>query len=67
VQQWRSVSVVAPVCVAAGGCATIAMLLGAEAPAFLDAHAAAWLAVAHDGTRFGTTIAAGTAVTPERT
>lgn len=44
VTAWRSVSVLAPLTVAAGACATIAMLKGAEAPAFLAASGNAWLA-----------------------
>src|SRR5205814_4130475 len=36
VAHWRSVSVVAPLCVVAGSCATIAMLFEERAPAFLD-------------------------------
>jgi len=50
VTHWQSVSVVAPLCVVAGSCATIAMLRGAGAPAFLDAQGVAWLGVAADGT-----------------
>jgi thiamine biosynthesis lipoprotein len=44
VTAWRSVSVLAPLAVAAGACATIAMLKGAEAPAFLANGGNAWLA-----------------------
>jgi FAD:protein FMN transferase len=44
VTAWRSVSVLAPLAVAAGACATIAMLKGAEAPAFLANSGNAWLA-----------------------
>jgi len=47
---WQSVSVVAPLCVVAGSCATIAMLREADAPSFLDAQGVAWLGVAADGT-----------------
>ena len=36
VTHWQSVSVVAPLCVVAGSCATIAMLREAGAPAFLE-------------------------------
>jgi thiamine biosynthesis lipoprotein len=50
VTHWQSVSVAAPLCVVAGGCATIAMLRGAGAAAFLDAQGVAWLGVAADGT-----------------
>jgi thiamine biosynthesis lipoprotein len=45
VAHWRSVSVVAPLCVVAGSLATIAMLLEARGEAFLAAHNAAWLAI----------------------
>jgi thiamine biosynthesis lipoprotein len=44
VSAWRSVSVLAPLTVAAGACATIAMLKGAQAQDFLDASGNAWLA-----------------------
>jgi thiamine biosynthesis lipoprotein len=50
VTHWQSVSVSAPLCVVAGSCATIAMLRGADAPAFLDAQGVTWLGVAADGT-----------------
>jgi thiamine biosynthesis lipoprotein len=49
VQQWRSVSVIAPVCVAAGALCTIAMLMGEGAIAFLDAQRVPYLAVDADG------------------
>jgi thiamine biosynthesis lipoprotein len=49
VAHWRSVSVVAPLCVVAGSVATIAMLLEARAPAFLAAQGCPWLAVGPDG------------------
>jgi thiamine biosynthesis lipoprotein len=45
---WRSVSVLAPLAVAAGSATTIAMLLGERAPDFLRASGFAWLA--QDGT-----------------
>jgi thiamine biosynthesis lipoprotein len=45
VTHWQSISVVAPLCVVAGSCATIAMLLGEGAPAFLDAQGVRWLGV----------------------
>lgn len=45
VQHWQSVSVVAPLCIAAGALATIAMLMAEAAPAFLEAQGVAWLAV----------------------
>jgi hypothetical protein len=34
----------------AGSCATIAMLLGTGAPAFLDGQGVHWLGIAADGT-----------------
>ncbi|MFN9771948.1 MAG: FAD:protein FMN transferase [Burkholderiales bacterium] len=49
VRHWRSVTVVAPVAVAAGGYTTIAMLLEAEAPAYLEAVGLPWLGVGPDG------------------
>ncbi len=54
VRHWRSMSVVAPVAVAAGSCATIAMLLCGGAPAFLRAQGAAWLGIDAAGTVHGT-------------
>lgn len=45
VRHWQSVSVIAPVCLAAGALSTIAMLKGPDAPAFLDAQRVPWLAV----------------------
>ena len=49
VTRWQSVSVAAPLCVVAGSCATIAMLRGEGARAFLDAQGVAWLGVGADG------------------
>ena len=49
VQHWRSVSVLAPVCIAAGAYATIAMLQGAAAPALLQRKPVACLAVDPQG------------------
>jgi thiamine biosynthesis lipoprotein len=49
VRHWRSVTVVAPVAVAAGGYTTIAMLLEADAPAHLERTGLPWLAVGPDG------------------
>jgi FAD:protein FMN transferase len=45
VEHWRSVSVVAPLCVVAGSCATIAMLFAERAPAFLAAQQYDYLAI----------------------
>jgi thiamine biosynthesis lipoprotein len=50
VTHWQSISVVSPLCVVAGSCATIAMLLEGGAAAFLDAQPVTWLGVARDGT-----------------
>jgi thiamine biosynthesis lipoprotein len=50
VTHWQAVSVAAPLCVVAGSCATIAMLRGEGAAAFLDAQGVTWLGVAADGT-----------------
>ena len=49
VRHWQSVSVIAPVCLAAGALSTIAMLKGADAPEFLNAQRVPWLAVDADG------------------
>ncbi len=49
VGHWQSVSVAAPLCVAAGSCATIAMLLGADALAFLARQGVQWLGVDAEG------------------
>jgi thiamine biosynthesis lipoprotein len=54
VTAWQSVSVVAPLCVVAGSCSTIAMLLGGRAEAFLRAQRVEYLVVAADGTARGT-------------
>lgn len=52
-RHWQSVSVVAPACLAAGTLATIAMLSGAGAPAFLRAQRVAFLAIDADGRAVG--------------
>jgi thiamine biosynthesis lipoprotein len=49
VAHWRSVSVVAPLCVVAGSCATIAMLLEERALEFLAAQRFDYCAVDRDG------------------
>jgi FAD:protein FMN transferase len=49
VQSWRSVSVVAPACLAAGALTTIAMLKGADALAFLGEQGVAYLAIDAQG------------------
>ena len=53
VAHWQSVSVVAPLCVVAGSCATIAMLLEGRGEAFLAAQGVHYIAVGPDGTRAG--------------
>jgi len=45
VTYWQSVSVVAPLAVAAGSCATIALLCEAAGAAFLDAQRVSWIGV----------------------
>ena len=50
---WQSVSVIGPLCVVAGSCATIAMLMEAEGEAFLAAQGWSYVAVAPDGTLRG--------------
>lgn len=46
---WRSVSVLAPLCIAAGSFATLAMLRGGDALAFLDDSALGYLAIDFEG------------------
>lgn len=53
VAHWQSVSVMSSLCVVAGTCATIAMLLQDEAPVFLEAQGVRWLGVAADGSLCG--------------
>jgi len=53
VTHWQSVSVVAPLAIVAGSAATIAMLLGTDAAAFLEAQGVRWLGIAADGARGG--------------
>lgn len=48
---WRSVSVVAPACLAAGAMTTVAMLKGADALPFLQSQGVAFLAVDAEGRR----------------
>ena len=57
VRHWQSVSVIAPLCVVAGSCSTIAMLLEAGARDFLDAQQVQWLGVALDGSLQGNALA----------
>jgi len=49
VDGWQSMSVSAPLCVVAGSGATVGMLLGADAPAWLDAQGVEWLGVDAEG------------------
>ncbi len=44
-QHWQSISVIAPVCVAAGAMSTTAMLKGPDAISFLDGQGVSYLAV----------------------
>ena len=50
VQRWQSITVVAPLAVAAGSLTTIGMLLESGAPAFLAQAGLPWLSVDRDGT-----------------
>jgi FAD:protein FMN transferase len=49
VRHWQAVSVVAPLCVAAGALATMAMLIGGEAPSRLSTPGVGFLLVDADG------------------
>jgi len=49
VHTWQSVSVIAPACLAAGALSTLAMLLGPQAPGFLQAQGVSHLLVGQDG------------------
>ena len=55
VVHWRSISVVAPLCVVAGSCATIAMLMGPDAESFLREQGLRYVAVDADGRLRGAT------------
>ena len=44
-QHWQSISIIAPVCVAAGAMSTTAMLKGSDAIAFLEGQGVSYLAV----------------------
>ena len=48
-QHWQSISVIAPLCVAAGAMSTTAMLKGPDAIAFLEGQGVSYLAVDADG------------------
>ena len=54
VTAWQAVSVVAPLCVVAGSCSTIAMLQGTRALAFLRGQQVEFIAIAADGSVHGT-------------
>jgi thiamine biosynthesis lipoprotein len=54
VAHWQSVSVVAPLCVVAGSCATIAMLMERDGEAFLREQGFRYLAVDAGGALHGT-------------
>ena len=54
VTTWLSISVVAPLCVVAGSCSTIGMLLGRKAVTFLRRQHVEFVAVAADGSIHGT-------------
>jgi thiamine biosynthesis lipoprotein len=54
VSHWQSVSVVAPLCVVAGSCATIAMLMERDGEAFLRAQGFRYVAVDAGGALHGT-------------
>jgi FAD:protein FMN transferase len=51
VQYWQSVSVVGPICTAAGALSTIAMLKGPDGLDFLRGQGVAFLAIGPDGER----------------
>ena len=53
VEHWQSVSVIAPLCVVAGSCATIAMLMERGGREFLDTQQVEWLGIAPDGSLHG--------------
>ena len=54
VRHWQSISVIAPLCVVAGSCSTIAMLLEERGRAFLESQQVQWIGVAADGGVQGT-------------
>jgi len=58
VAHWQSVSVVAPLCIVAGSCATIAMLKEGRGEGFLAAQGVRYVAVGPDGRRVGDVTAA---------
>ena len=56
VAQWQSISVLSPLCVVAGSCATIAMLLEGDAEAFLRQQGLPYVAVDTSGNVRGTAV-----------
>lgn len=66
VRHWQSVTVIAPLAVAAGSCTTIAMLLAGRARRFLEAQGVPWLAIGPDGRGHGplATTATSAAIPP---
>ncbi len=54
---WQSISVIAPLCIVAGSCSTIAMLRERGAEAFLQEQGLDYVTVAADGSVHGPTIA----------
>ncbi len=58
VAHWQSVSVIAPLCIVAGSCSTIAMLLEKDGEAFLREQSVGYAAVASDGSVRGPAIEA---------
>jgi thiamine biosynthesis lipoprotein len=58
VTRWQSISVIAPLCVLAGSCATIAMLLEGQAEVFLSREGVSYLAVDAGGVLHGTAVVA---------
>ncbi len=56
VAHWQSVSVIAPLCIVAGSCSTIAMLREQDGEGFLRDQGLAYVAVAPDGSLHGPAI-----------
>jgi thiamine biosynthesis lipoprotein len=59
VAHWQSVSVIAPLCIVAGSCSTIAMLKERRGRKFLDDQSVEWLGVAPDGSLHGPAVRVG--------
>ncbi len=60
VTHWQSISVIAPLCVLAGSCATIAMLFEGEAEVFLSGEGVSYLAADGGGVLRGRAVVAPT-------